>query len=36
MSVIYKDATAGYEDAPITILQGHCDSELQENTGFGS
>lgn len=23
--VIYKDATAGYEDAPITILQGHCD-----------
>lgn len=23
--VMYKDATAGYEDAPITILQGHCD-----------
>ena len=23
--VIYKEASAGYEDAPITILQGHCD-----------
>lgn len=23
--VIYKDASAGYEDAPVTILQGHCD-----------
>lgn len=23
--VIYKDATPGYENAPVTILQGHCD-----------
>lgn len=23
--VIYKDASEGYEDAPVTILQGHCD-----------
>ena len=23
--MIYKEASAGYEDAPITILQGHCD-----------
>lgn len=23
--VIYKDASAGYEDAPVTILQGHLD-----------
>ena len=23
--VIYKDASAGYEEAPVTILQGHCD-----------
>lgn len=23
--VIYKKASAGYEDAPVTILQGHCD-----------
>lgn len=23
--VIYKDASAGYENAPVTILQGHCD-----------
>lgn len=23
--VIYKPATAGYENAPVTILQGHCD-----------
>lgn len=23
--VIYKEATRGYEDAPVVILQGHCD-----------
>lgn len=23
--VIYKNASEGYEDAPVTILQGHCD-----------
>lgn len=23
--VIYKDASEGYENAPVTILQGHCD-----------
>ena len=23
--VIYKDASEGYEEAPVTILQGHCD-----------
>ena len=23
--IIYKKASAGYEDAPVTILQGHCD-----------
>ena len=23
--VIYKEASEGYEDAPVTILQGHCD-----------
>lgn len=23
--VIYKEASAGYENAPVTILQGHCD-----------
>lgn len=31
--VIYKDATPGYEDAPVTILQGHSDMVAEKTPG---
>lgn len=31
--IIFKNASAGYENAPVTILQGHCDMVCEKNQG---